>query len=180
MRHAALLLAMCVLLAGCGGDEAAQRVTTSTPGGPPPFQLRSEAGTQTAIQGSSCVASPQDGGIFGDVCVDTIRPRAVLLSVIRPGETVTISMPGARLAAAEARVHPLDCSERVLRKLQLQPGETLWPVTLPAGAYEVSLFGRFRADNGSSGDSSAVAGLLVSATDELELLDAGDRAAPCH
>ena len=170
-----------MLLAGCGGDEAAAPVTTVPSGGPPPYELRSEAGRQTAVQGSSCVATPQDGGIFGDICVDTIAPRPELLSVVRPGETVTISMPGARLAGAEARVHPLGCSGRVLRKLRLRPGETRWRVTLPVGAYEVSLFGRFRADDGGSGDSSAVAGLLVSATDDLELVDAGDRAgAPCR
>ena len=116
--------------------------------------------------------------MFGGVCIDTTAPRPELLSVVRPGETVTLSMPGARLDGAEARVL-LGCSDRPLHKLRLGPRETRWRVNLPAGAYEVHLFGRFRAEDGRSGDSSAVAGLLVSATDELELLDAGDRGAPC-
>ncbi|MBA2356932.1 MAG: hypothetical protein H0V84_00720 [Actinobacteria bacterium] len=168
-----VLALLCALGTGCGGAGPAPEFAPGDAStAPPPFVLRSSAGTQTASQGSSCVDSGQGGGMFGSVCADTAPPPAARLSVVRPGETVRIAMAGARLSAAEASVHPLGCPGRLLRRIRLGGRETRWRVTLPPGDYELSLFGRFHADDGRQGDSSGVAGLSVSAEAALEIVDA--------
>jgi len=168
-------LALVALLAGCGGDEA----STPTPAGdpsasPPPFELESRAGRQSATQGSSCVTSADEGGMFGGICADTVRPLPEQASVVRAGETITISMPGAALAGASAQVHPLGCRTRTVARFALRARVTTWRASLPEGTYELALFARFTATDGRSGDSSAAAGIRVSDSDDLELVELGE------
>jgi hypothetical protein len=180
-----ILLVLAVLLAaGCGEAETepGSRGTTGTadqeptgsvpqdakPRMPPPIELASEAGLQRAAPGSYCVDDPQAG--VGQ-CVDYEAPAGPeQLSVVRPGEALTIAFVGASAVDGSASVRRLGCDEE-LASVPLEP-ETRWEVDLEPGAYELEVFGTFEAGS-ANGDTSGVLGLLVDAAAPLEVRPAG-------
>ena len=181
----AILLAFAVLLAtGCGAEEdgpagggttgtVAQQPTGSAPQVdepllPPAIELVSEAGRQRAAPGSYCVDDPQAG--VGE-CVDYEAPAGPeQLSVVRPGETVTIALVGSSAVDGTASVRSLGCEEELV-SVPLEP-ETRWEVDLEPGAYELQIFTTFEAGS-VGGDTSGVLGLVVDAAAPLEVRAAG-------
>jgi hypothetical protein len=183
MRAVPLVLAV-LLAAGCGAEETEsgggatgtveQEPTGSVPqnGGqprmPPAIELGSEAGRQRAAPGSYCVDDPQAG--VGE-CVDYEAPAGPeQLSLVRPGETVTIALVGSSAVDGTASVRRLGCEEELV-SVPLGP-ETRWKVDLEPGAYELQIFTTFQAGT-ASGDTSGVLGLVVDATAPLEVRPAG-------
>jgi hypothetical protein len=181
----AVLLAFALLLAaGCGEAETEPGVggTTGTveqePTGsvpqvdkpvlPPAIELVSEAGRQRAAPGSYCVDDPQAG--VGQ-CVDYEAPAGPeQLSVVRPGERVTIALVGSSAVDGSASVRRRGCDEE-LASVPLEP-ETRWEVDLEPGAYELQIFTTFEAGR-ASGDTSGVLGMVVDETAPLEVRPAG-------
>jgi hypothetical protein len=181
----AILLALAVLLAAaCGAEEdepagggttgtVAQEPTGSAPQVdkpllPPAIELVSEAGRQRAAPGSYCVDDPQAG--VGE-CVDYEAPAGPeQLSVVRPGETVTIALMGTSAVDGTASVRSLGCEEELV-SVPLEP-ETRWEVDLEPGAYELQIFTTFEAGS-AGGDTSGVLGLVVDAAAPLEVRPAG-------
>jgi hypothetical protein len=182
--RAILLLVAVFLAAGCGEAETepggggamgtVEEPTGSVPQDagkprmPPAIELVSEAGRQRAAPGSYCVDDPQAG--VGE-CVDYEAPAGPeQLSVVRPGETVTIAFVGSSAVDGTASVRRLGCEEELV-SVPLGP-ETRWEVDLEPGAYELQIFTTFEAGT-ASGDTSGVLGLLVDAGAPLEVRPAG-------
>ena len=139
---------------------------------PPPTVLVTKAGTQRAAQESSCVElfSHEDGTLVQSMCGDTpdLPPRR--LSVVRPGEVVTIAFRGAiEISDGSAAVRLLG-KRRSISRFELPAPRTRWRVRLRPGAYEVELFARFRTADGRGGDTSASLGLVVDRKRKLEIV----------
>jgi hypothetical protein len=138
---------------------------------PPPIVLVTEAGRQEAVQGSYCVTKVSASGQGEGVCADTGFPHPEKLSVVRPGERVTLEMAGASRAttgdcsprcASTVTVHPLGCGpERAVTSFELESATMPWVVDLEPGAYELAVFAYFEAEDGASGDTSGAIGLIV-------------------
>lgn len=149
-------------------------VVTSTPGGsdpaplrPPALELRSEAGTQRAVQGSYCVTG-EESGECADYAARVVPERA---SVVRPGEVVTLVFVGADAVDGAASVRRLGCDEE-LRSLPLEP-ETPWKVDVAPGVYEIAVEAVAFEAGSASGDTSAVLGLVVDAAAPLAVRPPG-------
>jgi hypothetical protein len=206
MRRSRLLLALplALLATACGGasstasDSGAgpEAMTTqkqknlpdSSPRAPK-LVLESSAGSQEAVPGSSCITGEGVG-----LCSDTGYPRPKQLSIVRPGEMITVSLERAQVVrAAECNggrerdcigvitVHPLGCEKLVAYTIALTAGETTrWKVAIPPGAYELETFAYFESDDGrTNGDVSGGFGLYVDSSRSLGVVPAPvlDRAA---
>ena len=175
-----VFVAVVAVIAGCASERAAREEgglapgetvgVFLPPGGPddgvsilvaPPIVLESVAGRQEAVRGASCVATEDGGGVA--VCSDigTVRPE--WLSVVHPGETVTLALVGARPAGSPGivRARPLGCAAAVAVSFPLDGTRTAWDVALQPGAYELEVAVAFETTDGRSGDLSGTLGLLV-------------------
>jgi hypothetical protein len=197
MRRPGLLLGLPLVLAAtaCGGavpsasDSGAgpgtttmhmqQNLPDSSPR-PPKFILESSAGSQEAVPGSSCVTGQGAG-----VCSDSAYSHPKQLSIVRPGEVITVSLEQAQVVRAEGcnggrerdcigviQVHPLGCEKLVAYTISLEPGKTtLWKVAVPPGAYELETFAYFESDDGRmNGDASGSFGLYVDSSRSAEVV----------
>ena len=127
------------------------------------------------MQESHCTQKADATGAGMGVCADTPDLDPTFLSVAAPGESVTISMPGATLATdgdAAVAVRPLGCHDRELLTVALGPQGVEWSVELEPGAYELQAFARFEAENGLSGETAASLGLLVDPAREAGIVEA--------
>ncbi len=195
------LAAIALVLAGCGqagesaGAEPIESTKESSPEppvedqGPPDVLLESGAGRQVGVVGSHCVEDLAAG--FGK-CADGTRPEAKRASVVRPGETITLALDGARAVKAkgchsrdascigEARVAPAGCKSVGVARVFLERGpETKWRADLEPGAYELQVFVYFEADDGRTGDVSAALGLVVHPDAERRIVPMPAAAAVC-
>jgi hypothetical protein len=149
---------------------------------PPKLVLESSAGSQEAVPGSSCVS-----GQGAAVCSDTAYAHPKQLSIVRPGEVITVSLEDAQVVRAEGcnvgrerdcigaiRVHPLGCEKLVAYTISLEPGKaTRWQVAVPPGAYELETFAYFESDDGqTTGDASGSFGLYVDSSRSAEVVPA--------
>lgn len=158
-----------------GGDQPA---TTSTgperpPGSepkPPPIVLVTDAGRQEAVQGSYCVTHVSESGEEQGVCADAAFVHPTQLSVVGPGEAVTIEVSDATVTVPESSsdgsstvaVYPLGCGpDRAVADFDLERASMSWAVDLEPGAYELGVFAYFETEDGRSGDTYGVLGLLV-------------------
>jgi hypothetical protein len=165
----ALLFLLLVLL-GFGVATSAPTSDEPRPVRPPTIELVSEAGVQQAVQGSYCINGPDSGE-----CVDFEAPAGPeQLSVVRPGEVVTIVLSPASAVEGTASVRRRGCEEE-LASVALRP-ETRWKADLELGAYELHISTTFELGS-TSGDTSGVLGLLVDADAPLEVRPAGPPAA---
>jgi hypothetical protein len=148
----------------------------------PKLVLESSAGSQVAVPGSSCITGEGVGA-----CSDTGYPRPKQLSIVRPGEVITVSLEQAQVVRAEdcnggrerdcigvIRVHPLGCEKLVAYTIALEPGKaTRWKVAVPPGAYELETFAYFESGDGrTSGDVSGGFGLFVDSSRSPEVVPA--------
>ena len=148
----------------------------------PKLLLESSAGSQEAVPGSSCVTGPDLG-----VCSDGAYPHPKQLSIVRPGEEITVSLEGAHVVRSEAcsggreqdcigviRVHPLGCEQLTAYMIPLDPGKaTRWKVAVQPGAYELETFAYFESDDGrTGGDVSGGFGLYVDSGRSAEVVPA--------
>ena len=141
---------------------------------PPPIVMTSTAGRQEAAtlggcfrQGNStqCSAGMGITPAFGGSLASEV-------SVVRPGERVTIAVAGAAPTQRLLVVRPLGCSTRVLAAHVLDRDQLDWRVELPPGAYEIGVgVGSFRTED-ASGSVEGALGLLVDASRPLEILPA--------
>lgn len=163
---ALLLLLLALLGLGVVGSTTEESSSGSAPARPPALELVSDAGRQRAAQGSYCVNGPDSGE-----CVEFEAPAGPeQLSVVRPGEVVTIVLTPVSGVDGTASVRRRGCDEQ-LASVVLHP-ETHWTVDLEPGAYELQIFTTFELGS-TSGDTSGVLGLLVDADAPLEVRPAG-------
>jgi hypothetical protein len=135
-----------------------------------PILLTSEVGTQDAAL-MPCVRFMTSENDWRPVCregVPALRPSS--LSVVRPGETITISFPGAQVenpsgcreTCGATLVQPLGCKDRPLDSFQLLDGDsTEWRVDLPPGRYELDVYAEVRTDEGRKVFTMGDFGLVV-------------------
>jgi hypothetical protein len=199
MRRSGLLLVLPLVLAAtaCGGaaptasDSGArpeattkqkqQNLPDSSPR-VPKLVLESSAGSQEAVPGSSCVTGQGTG-----ICSDTAYVHPKQLSIVRPGEVITISLEHAQIVRAEGcnggrerdcigaiQVHPLGCEKLIAYTISLEPGKaTRWKVAVPPGAYELETFAYFESDDGrTNGDASGTFGLYVDSSRSADVVPA--------
>jgi hypothetical protein len=192
-----LLVALALLLsAGCGAEERSSGGSAATaepgesapaptvaeadaeePTKPPRIVLVSGAGRQAAVRGSYCVDDPARGV---GVCADIAPMTPEELSVVRPGETVAISLGGAEVTSGGITIRTLACEKRPADELELPPGETArFPLDLPPGQYELLVFVTFEAADGRSGDVSGSLGLLVDERAPQEIVPLPDAFVGC-
>jgi photosystem II stability/assembly factor-like uncharacterized protein len=154
-----------------------ERVRARSPQAPPPIFLVSEAGFQRAAQGSFCLTITNDDGTGIGLCADTVDPEPRRLSIVRPGERVTIRLRGATFAAGRVSVHPRGCEDRVRWRFRLTGPTTRWTVpriSRPEKRFELDVSAVFRTADGRSGDTWGTLGLLVSKTRARDVIPAGD------
>jgi len=181
-------LLVSLLLAACGAETGdvgvpassalqepvpetspAERPDTS----PPPVVLVGGAGEQRATINSYCVVAERgEWSKSAGICVDGTWPHPKRVSVVRPGEEVTV-LVGAHVQAGSVSVLRLGCERDVFERFRLARGEaaTTWNVDLEPGAYELWVFARFAGDT-KTGDVSGGLGLVVSPDAGLTI-DAG-------
>lgn len=192
-RHL-VVLALLLMAGGCESGEATAPATTrATPSKPTttgstaefeshPIVLTSEAGRQDAAL-MPCVRFTTEEDDWRPVCEDAVpalRPAA--LSVVRPGETVTISFPGAQvenpsgcreICGATATVQPLGCADQPLDGFQLLDGRSIqWKPDLPPGRYELDVYANLRTDDGRKVFTTGDFGLIVDAARPLDVIPA--------
>jgi hypothetical protein len=145
---------------------------------PPPLLLESRAGTQRAAQETYCVSNGRVGA-----CADFVDVRPQRLSVVRPGELVTIRLPRSEIIHESPNCHPrceaggfvyrLRHKGRILRRFELTSAETEWRVRLRDGSYELEAYvAYFETADGLSGQTSGSFGLLVSKWRPLRIVSA--------
>jgi hypothetical protein len=167
-----------LVVAGC--DSGGRRASATTSAAPEttskpvleshPILLTSEAGTQDAAL-MPCVRFTTAENDWRPVCRDAVpalRPNS--LSVVRPGETITISFPGAQVEnpsgckeiCGATFVQPLGCKDRRLDSFQVLDGSsTEWRVDLPPGRYELDVYAEVRTDQGRKVFTTGDFGLVV-------------------
>ena len=205
----ARLASACVLVAlgpaACGSEDGAR---TAAPGPktdsreaieaakailvPPPVFLESDAGRQRAVRGAGCVLTVGQGRGEGAAdCYLPGRVRARSLSVVRPGERVVVVLPrtkvirrpgcvGRHECGGWATLRPLGCARRELAFFELQGSTTAWRANMRPGAYELDVSVDFETEDGLTGDTSGVAGLLVSRDRAQTIVPARPSLAVCR
>jgi hypothetical protein len=140
---------------------------------PPLIVLESDAGRQKASPGTYCLTRVSEASEGEGICVDSAFQHPEELSVVQPGENVTISIVGADVVvpdgcspadecASPVTIHPLGCGpEGSMSRFELSRHSTRWTVDLEPGAYELSVFAYFDGGGGTSGDLAGTVGLLV-------------------
>ena len=152
---------------------------------PPDALLTTLVGVQSGIQGSYCGEFKETGCIR---CVDReVGPEQV--SVVRPGDDVTFSMPQGRLVEGEncspacppkLRIQRVDCGRVVSEQERRVTEDRPWAVELEPGVYVLVLESRVdRATSGWQGEMSAFFGLIVDETRERGIIGASAVAERC-
>jgi len=161
-----------------GGTEPATPTETPEPSSsstlkPPSIVLESDGGRQKGSPGTYCLTRAREAGEGEGICVDSAFQHPEELSVVRPGENITISIAGADVVvpdgcspanecASPVTIHPLGCGPaRTEARFELSRHSTRWTVDLEPGAYELSVFAYFDDGAGTSGDLAGTVGLLV-------------------
>lgn len=129
---------------------------------PPKIVLTSVAGRQRAVQESYCVQRTSEDGTMVSGCADTVELGPRQLSVVRPGETVTIRLRGATVVEGIATVHPLGRTGKTVLRFRLKGPQTRWRIRLRPRAYEIDVeVARFETSDLRRGDTSGTVGILV-------------------
>jgi RTX calcium-binding nonapeptide repeat (4 copies) len=161
------------------GDVVArdcERVGRGIPQRPPPVFLVSRAGSQRSVQESFCVHISYDDGTGLGLCADTTDLEPRRLSVVRPGERITIRLRGATSAEGEVAVYPRGCEDRARWSFAITGRTTHWTVPRTIRReqrFELDLFADFTTGDGRQGDTSNTVGLLVSRARRREIIRAG-------
>jgi hypothetical protein len=153
---------------------------THVPQRPPVIVLDSGSPNQRAVWGTFCVTVPPDPGksVYVTLCADAAddsEPRR--LSVVRPGERITIAFRKTKKVRGIVGVYKRGCEDEPPRAtFKLRSAKTRWVVPREfRWRFELSIFARFETRDGRSGDTEAALGLFVSTTRERGLLPNRDR-----
>lgn len=164
-----LLIAVvsCLGVAGVSSEAAAYTVSADpSKQRPPRIVLKSKAGLQRAVWGSFCVTVPDDG-MAVVLCVETLDSPPRRLSVVRPGEWVTLRFRETTSVTGEVSVQRGLCQGKVVRSFAIENPRTVWrvPRRFRSGRqFELSLGAEFAMADGRTGSTEASLGLLVSTT----------------
>jgi hypothetical protein len=167
-------------LAACGGNGDGLNTVTVPQSRltENPIVLESAAGRQDAavVPCASSLSDAEEAATEIPICLDAnpaLRPAK--LSVVRPGETVTVSLPGAEvtnppgcsITCSSVQIQPLECRDTPLGMFELEDGPaTEWTVDLAPGRYELEVYARFRSDDGQLGIAQGKIGLVVDVSAE--------------
>jgi hypothetical protein len=158
---------------------------------PPSIVLKSDGGRQKTSPGTYCLSRVSETGEGEGICVDSAFQHPEELSVVHPGENVTISIAGADVivpdgcspadeCASPVTIHPLGCGpERSVSRFELSRHSTRWTVDLEPGAYELSVFAYFDDGAGTSGDLAGTVGLLVDPDRKAAVVPVNESLAVC-
>ena len=101
------------------------------------------------------------------------RREVERVSVVRPGETVSIAMEGAGPTQRLVLVRALGCDDHALTSVVLGPGTDRWSVPRRPGAYELKVtVPYFKPKREGAGSATGLFGLLVDPTRELGIIPA--------
>ena len=177
-RQRLLMVGSVIALALVLGVNAS---ATHVPQRPPVIVLDSRSPNQRAVWGSFCVAMPPEPGesVPGpQLCADAaVGPEPRWLSVVRPGERITLRFRQTLEASGDVFVYKRGCERAQPRwTFAITGPETKWRVPpWSRGRFELSLGATFATVDGRSGDTSAALGILSSKTHERGLLPNRDR-----
>jgi hypothetical protein len=139
---------------------------THIPQTPPVIVLDSKSPTQRAVLGSFCVDAPTGEEELGvTLCADAPDPEPRWLSVVRPGERVTIWFRKTLSVSGTVYVYKRGCEDQPPRRtFELTGPRTGWNVPSGfRGRFELDLFAsEFATVDGRHGDTGAALGMLVS------------------
>lgn len=157
------------------GAAQASAVAGDIPQRPPIVNLVSESPRQRGVWGTFCVAMPPNEDVPGPVlCADAADdPEPRWLSVVRPGERLTIRLRKTTSAEGEVFVYARGCEDRPARRgFEIAGRKTTWVVPRWFGSkrFELSLWFEFATVDGRRGDTGASLGLLVSKTRDRALV----------
>lgn len=150
-----------IALAALVGFFALALAGTASAQTPPVVTLVSKSPPQEAVWGSYCVS------VEWTLCADypNVEPR--WLSVVRPGERVTIVFEKTKSVTGDVWVHKRGCEDDPpKRTFAITRARTRWTVPRSfRGRFELNLeAAEFRTVDGRAGDMSATLGILVSKT----------------
>jgi hypothetical protein len=162
-----------LVVAALAGAASASAAVPQTP---PVIKLLSGSPAQRAVWGSFCVTVTDD---HVHLCVDGVNPEPRWLSVVRPGERITLRFRQTLEASGDVFVYKRGCERAQPRwTFAITGPETRWRVPpWSRGRFELSLGATFATVDGRSGDTSAALGILSSKTRERGLLPNRDRLA---
>jgi hypothetical protein len=165
VAHRRVLTAVLAVIVGpfaavLGGAASAAK---EVPQRPPVITLLSKSPPQRAVWESFCVSVVG----FGELCADTPNLEPRWLSVVRPGERVTIVFEKTMKVSGDVWVYKRGCErEPARRTFATTKARTHWVVPRSfRGRFELNLFAdEFHTADGRVGDVSATLGILVSKT----------------
>jgi hypothetical protein len=169
-----------VLAAGIPATEPrtarASLISGDIPQRPPVVTLVSKSPPQRGVWGSFCVFMPPDeeGSSVG-LCADFADdPEPRRLSVVRPGERVTMLLRKTTSASGRVSVYARGCEDRPARRtFEIKGRRTSWVVprrSRPGRRFELALGFEFETVDGRRGDTEASLGMLVSKTRDRALV----------
>ena len=133
---------------------------------PPPVTLISAAGEQRAVPETYCLSIPPRPGetTAASICAESVDRKPRRLSVVRPRETISVVLRGARAATGYGRLIGLG-RRKTIARFRISSPTTRWRVSLPTGAFELEVYiDGFATADGRTGDTSGSLGLLVDRT----------------
>jgi hypothetical protein len=135
---------------------------------PPPIVLVARAGRQTGALLRYSVESDSSG--YGGETASAAPSR---VTVVRPREELSISMPAAGPTQRLVVVRQLGCRDRAVFSVLLDRRESAWRPDLPRGAYELEVTVLdFEPPGGGKGTATALFGVLVDPARERAVIRA--------
>jgi hypothetical protein len=117
---------------------------------------------------------PNEDGTGVTLCADMADdPEPRWLSVVRPGERITIRLRKTTSAEGQVFVYARGCEDRPARRsFEIAGRKTTWVVPRWFGSkrFELSLWFEFATVDGRRGDTEASLGMLVSKTRDRALV----------
>jgi hypothetical protein len=171
LQRLLILASVTALTLVVGGSASA----THIPQRPPVIVLDSKSPNQRSDWGSFCVSVPPDPGdsVGVTLCAeapDDPEPRS--LSVVRPGERITIVFRKTKDVSGTVGVYKRGCEDQPPRRtLEITHPRTQWRVpSFFRGRFEISLFAYFATVDGRSGSTQGALGFFVSKKRERGLI----------
>jgi hypothetical protein len=134
---------------------------------PPPIVLESRAGRQTAVITSATFETSSEGSAV------EARLDVEKVSIVRPGESISIAMAGVGPTQRLIIVRQLGCDHPARASIVLDTGRERWSAPRRPGAYEVEVtVPYFKPKRGGTGSATGLVGVLVDPTRDLAVIPA--------